>query len=116
MGLQNSPLPPQKKQAKQQEPTLRARGCSQPLNTDARAVQRAKGQHSLQNSLNASVENALKCLSHAAEWAKRQFLTSEGVLQHSTPPGWAQRVTEPREKRNKGLVGHVINPVPLWKP
>lgn len=86
MEFQNSPLPLQNKQARQQEPTLRARGCSQPLNRDDRAVQRAKGQHSPQNFLNASVENALKCLSSAAEWVKRQFLTSEGVF-HKTKQG-----------------------------
>lgn len=115
MGLQNPPLPLQKKQARQQEPTLRAWGCSQLLNRDDRAVQRAKGQHSLQNFLNASVENALKCLSPAAEWVKRQFFTSEGVLQCFTQPDRAQRVTEPKEKINKGLMGYVIKPMLLWK-
>lgn len=79
------------------------------MNRDDRAVQRAKGQHSLQNFVNASVKNALKCLSPAAEWVKRQFPTAEGVFPRSMKPGRAQRVTE---KRNKGLMGYVIKLTP----
>lgn len=100
--LQNPPLPPWTKQARQ-EVTLRAQGCFQPLDRSGRrATQRAEGQHNLQNFLNASVENGTKYLSPTAEWVKRHNITLDGVLQDFVQPGKALKMTEPKEIRNQG--------------
>jgi len=67
-----------------------------------RAIQKAEEQHSLQIFLNASVDNAIKCLTPASEQVKRQILSSDEVLQYFTQLGRALKMTEPKEKRNQG--------------
>lgn len=101
--LQIPPLLLWKKQARQQKAALRAQRCYQPSDRGARrAIQKAEGQHSLQNFLNANVENAIKFLSHAAEWVKKLIITSDRVLQHFKQLDGALQVTEPQKGRNQG--------------
>lgn len=113
--LQNPPLSLWKKQAKQQEATLKAQGCSQPLDRGGRwALRRNKAAKPPKFSEWQCRKCHQMCEPHRRVGKEaNHYIRWDPLVFHTTKQGC--KSDRARTKKESGMMEYVIKPMPLWK-